>query len=172
MGGAGNAACSCMFWDLPDYSSLNSLNSLISLTVACQLTNACASPWQTCGARAAVVPLWRAAVGNQRWQPLLGCGGSAGVAWLVAVRPCGASGAARVRGPSTRFRGRTIIGLGRPAVVPVQLALPGKRLRFEHLRCWDEPHSDSCVCRARSRPVVWPRARRFVHACHIGRMEH
>ena len=59
---------------------------------------------QSCGARTAVVPLWGAAVGNQRRQPLLGRGCSAGAAGLVAVPPRGASGAACVRGrlPASR----------------------------------------------------------------------
>ena len=126
------------------------------LAVARQLTTACASPWQTCGARAAVVPLWVAAVDNQRRQPLLGRGASAGAAGFFAVPPCGAAGAARVRGRLTGSR--TILRLGRPAVVPLQLALPGSRLQFEHLQCWDESHGDSCVCGARSRPVVSTRA--------------
>ena len=75
------------------------------LAVARQLTTARASPSQTCGARAAVVPLWGAAVGNQRRQPLLAHGSSAGTAGIVTVPPRGASGAARVRGRLPGSRG-------------------------------------------------------------------
>ena len=101
--------------------------------------------------------------------------GSRGLGWCRRIRRCAAVRRCRSRArprPLAALPRHTIIGLGRPAVVPLQLILPGCRLRFEHLRCLDEPHSASCVCGARSRPVVWPRARRFVHMCHIGRMEH
>ena len=49
--------------------------------------------------------------------------------------------------------------------MPFQLVLSGIRLRFEHLRCWDEPRGDSCVCRARSRPVCSVAARAEVCPC-------
>ena len=63
----------------------------------------------------AVVPLWRAAAADQRQQPLLGCRGLAGAAWLVPWPPCGAAGAARVRGlSSARRAGDSLASGGRP----------------------------------------------------------
>ena len=63
----------------------------------------------------AVVPLSGAAAADQRQQPLLGCGGLAGGAWLVPRPPCGAAGAARVRGlSSTRRAGDSLASGGRP----------------------------------------------------------
>ena len=63
----------------------------------------------------AVVPLSGAAAADQRQQPLLGCGGLAGAAWLVPWPPFGAAGAARVRGfSSTRRAGDSLASGGRP----------------------------------------------------------
>ena len=129
----------------------------------------------------AVADLWSArgrgaALARRCRQPAAAAAaGSRGLGWCSRIRRCAAVRRCRSRArprPLDALPQRTILGLGRPAVVPFQLVLPGIRLRFEHLRCWYEPHSAYIVCGARSRPVVWPRARRFVHACHIGRMEH
>ena len=111
----------------------------------------------------AVADLWSArgrgaALGCRCRQPAAAAAaGSRGLGWCRRIRRCAAVRRCRSRArprPLDRLPQRTILGLGRPAVVPLQLALPGIRLRFEHLQCWDEPHGDSCVCGARSRPVV------------------
>ena len=90
-----------------------------------QVTTVCASWWQTCGARVAVVLLWGVATANQRRRPLLGCGGTAGGAGLVTQPPRGASGAARVRGRFLDSRGRVF----RPREID-RAALPAQSRRL------------------------------------------
>ena len=92
----------------------------------------------------AVADLWSArgrgaALARRCRQPAAAAAaGARGLGWCRMV--CRFAAVWRVRSrarprPLAGLLRATILGLGRPAVVPLQLDLPGSRLRFEHLRC-------------------------------------